>query len=132
MKYLLPLQFMLIFAAAASAQHDPLPSSADITLLLRHFGDSDTSPQTSVSIKIGEELINVATVGGSLVEIPREEYKASHVPARALVACKGWFAGSGDSFYVIKSGTQYRVYQRTEDEAQKHSPRWRLVKTVRR
>ena len=56
-------------------------------------------------------------------------YKDQGVPASALTACFGWWAGAGDYLYVVRQGKSLAVFRREADEAGPDLP-WKRLKII--
>jgi hypothetical protein len=48
--------------------------------------------------------------------IDTSDYKAFEIPGEALTAARGWWAGTGEDFWVIDNDTMLFVYNRQIDE----------------
>lgn len=48
----------------------------------------------------------------------KEEYAQHGIPANALAACGGWWAGAGDYLYIIEENKAFIVMQGWQDEQQ--------------
>jgi hypothetical protein len=61
--------------------------------------------------------------------IVKKEYASHEIPANAIDACGGWWAGAGDYFYLIEKNNQLHVFQGWLDEGQDdESYHWKKVK----
>ncbi len=63
--------------------------------------------------------------------IEREDYDARKVPKDAIAPAFGWFAGSGDVFYIKRVKNMLRIYRREMDESETEEMKPVLVKTLR-
>lgn len=69
--------------------------------------------------------------GGEFHILAKEEFKEHHIPANALGACAGWWAGAGDDYYVSLRGGFLDVFHRPLDEMVTPSPRYQRVRRIR-
>lgn len=62
-------------------------------------------------------------------EILKEAYKNSGIPANALAACGGWYAGGGDYFYAIEQAGKVVLFKGWQEEGQEDTSfHWTLFK----
>ena len=92
--------------------------------------NSDDTPRGKVYLMVGDRkiLIRRAVVGDYHVIEPTD-YKSSKVPASAIAACGGWWAGQGEDLYVIRRKNQLIVYIRYLDESAP-TPPYRRLKVI--
>ncbi len=85
----------------------------------RTLASSDTSavPQAELALIIDGERIPVDTISICQV-IPTDAYASYDIPAGALVAAGGWWAGTGDYFYLSRQGNTVLLMHGWMDEAQ--------------
>ena len=75
------------------------------------------TPHNEVFIQIGDSKVKVADIL-SCETIAPESFAEYQIPANAIAAAGGWWAGSGDYIYVIQEGDNYLVKQGAMDEEQ--------------
>lgn len=82
-----------------------------------------------LNLLVAGEVVELMKEDLAWRSLTRREYKNHEVPANALAACHGWWAGYGQTFYVslIKDGLA--VYYCELDEGEQ-PPRFVLFKTV--
>lgn len=68
------------------------------------------APRHEVFIQIGEKKVKVADILACTTLTP-DLYGPYQIPAEALSAVLGWWAGAGDLIYVVEEGGQYVVKQ---------------------
>ncbi len=126
----------------------PLAAAAVLAILYQSFGqaapapscrpllvtwqfdtraDKDLTPHTNVFLRVSGKRFLV--LRGSTAEfqvIKQQEYKDHKVPAEAIAACAGWFAGQGDDLYVIRRAGKLIVFDRALDEQEATPPFKRL------
>ncbi|MFT4760656.1 MAG: hypothetical protein ACI9XO_002200 [Paraglaciecola sp.] len=74
-------------------------------------------PKSEVFLEIGADKLKM----GSLLncdEITPADYQNYQIPAKALTAAGGWWAGYGDYFYVVREAGNFVVKQGVMDEQQ--------------
>ncbi|TAK40657.1 MAG: hypothetical protein EPO28_09795 [Saprospiraceae bacterium] len=74
-------------------------------------------PHNEVFIQIGDSKIKVADIQ-SCETIAPESFAEYQIPANAIAAAGGWWAGFGDYIYVVQQGDNYLVKQGAMDEEQ--------------
>lgn len=92
--------------------------------------DAQTNPHTDVFLRVGARQVLV--MHQALDEFhptARTQYKDEHIPAQALTACLGWWAGAGDHLYVVRQGASLVVYRREEGEEAPGQP-WKRLKVI--
>ena len=112
------LYVLLALAACASEpgdsrKKDISPPSFSFETVI----DSTETPHSQIYLSFDDNKLKIAQINTCL-RIVKEEYQRHEIPAKALDACGGWWAGSGDYFYLIKQEDQYLVYQGFVDEMQ--------------
>ena len=61
--------------------------------------------------------------------VTKANYKDHDIPASALLACAGWWAGAGDHLYVVRRGRSLVVYRKELDEQGPNLP-WKRFKVI--
>lgn len=79
------------------------------------------APQHEVFLYLAESKIKIADVL-ACETIGRDEYESYQIPADAIMAVGGWWAGAGDYFYVAEEGGNFVVkkgemYEEKEDNS---------------
>lgn len=91
--------------------------------------DSSAIPHTILSVNENGTINQIDTFTVSLSPIEKEKYAEMQIPADAIEACGGWFAGGGDYFYVINQNGRAVVYQGFLEEQQTDEGyHWRVYK----
>ncbi|OWY20370.1 hypothetical protein C7N43_09710 [Sphingobacteriales bacterium UPWRP_1] len=106
-------------------------SVAGISLIYENLGEDTVGIPRSV-VLLGENggAIVLDTLSLNLEKIEKEKYAAMGIPADAIDACGGWYAGGGDYFYVIKRNGNAVVYRGYLDEEQTDDGyHWSEIKT---
>ena len=86
-------------------------------------GDKDLAPRTNVFLRVGSRRVLILRGAGEQFQrVGRQEYKDHKVPAEAIAACAGWFAGQGDDLYVIRRPRKLIVFDRELDEEEAIPP----------
>ncbi len=79
--------------------------------------DQDTS-HSIVSVMVGGKKLKITEVN-TCEQIKKENFQNYQIPANAIAACGGWWAGGGDYFYILDNGNDnYTVMQGSMDEGQ--------------
>lgn len=111
-------------AAPAAKQTPPL----QWVFQTRH--DSQTNPHTDVFLRVGgRKVLVMRRVEEEFSVRAKAEYKDNAIPAQALAACTGWWAGAGDNLYVVRRGRFLVVYRREVDEQAPDFP-WKRFKVI--
>jgi hypothetical protein len=111
-------------ASAAEAKEQKIAWVFDIK------EDAEGTPRGKVSLSVnGKKTVILEKAIGNYAVVEPATYKEKKIPAKAVTACGGWWAGSGEDFYVLNEKTGFTVYQRTVDE-QGGAGKYRLVKTI--
>ncbi len=92
----------------------PVPSF----VLDNFIGDGDV-PQSIVSLLLNNQKIELEKAIGCK-KIDTEDYDQYQIPNQAIEACGGWWAGTGNYFYLIKDPNKdfYNVMRALVDEQQ--------------
>lgn len=93
--------------------------------------DAEGTPRGSVSLAVRtRKIVVLPNATGNFHEVERSEFRRKRIPAQAVMACSGWWAGSGEDFYVVRSKGRLTVYRATID-SQGGAGRFRLIRTIR-
>jgi len=118
--------FLLFFAACKQDQKSKGPETglttdppkAEVRFRCETIRDAnDDNPQSQVFLVVNDQSIKVADVS-VCAEISKADYNNYQIPANALGACGGWWAGAGDYFYAIEIKGTILVMQGWQDEGQ--------------
>ncbi len=74
-------------------------------------GEYDT-PITQVNLLVNGKSHSVIKEYFGFSETNKESYKDFEVPADAIIACRGWWAGAGMDIWVIQQAYDLEVYTR--------------------
>jgi hypothetical protein len=107
---------------AATTDNDreaPAPAALAVSLeaLLLNDPTVDGFPAHEVRLLVNGEVYVIDTVAVCPDLKPAERLQ-NKIPADALAACGGWFAGGGDYFYVWRRNDSLLLYQGWLDEMQ--------------
>jgi hypothetical protein len=104
----------------ATEEHKQAAPMQGITVALDCMdigGGNEDFPQRQVSLRLGTVSTTLDTIAACQL-IERQDYARYGIPAEAVAACGGWWAGSGDYFYaLIDKGDEIVVMRAMEDEA---------------
>lgn len=130
LKLLFPLLSLAVFTACGSGSSTPadgdstkvtdtpVPVAApvfDCKVIVSPEDGSGNPPRTVVSVKYADSMIEVDSVAAAGVMTP-DQFALYEIPADAITACGGYFAGAGDYFYITKQGADYVVMYGYSDE----------------
>lgn len=125
MKFVRPfLCFLLLlmpsaprFAAkAAQRPVSTIPAKPAVAWVFVIKRDKNLTPRSSVFLRVAGKSTLVFQGIDEFRTLARADYKEHHVPADALAACTGWWAGQGDDLYVVRRKQRFEVYRRELDE----------------
>lgn len=92
--------------------------------------DPQTNPHTDVFLRVGSRQVLVMRQAPDEFQcFARSDYKNQRIPASALTACFGWWAGAGDYLYVVRQGKLLVVFRREIDEQGPDLP-WKRLKSI--
>ncbi len=118
---------VLACAAGAVAAPPPVPPLRWV-FQTRH--DAQTNPQTDVFLRVGtRQVLVLPHASDEFTVANRTQYKDSGIPADALTACTGWWAGAGDNLYVARRGRSLVVCRKELDEQSGPFP-WKRLKII--
>lgn len=80
-------------------------------------GDAPDVPITQVNVQLNEMLIPIDTVEVSST-LGTDEYQNYAIPSEALSASGGWWAGSGNYYYIIQKDESFIVMKGFQEEKQ--------------
>lgn len=78
---------------------------------------NETMPKSEVFLQLGEYKLKIGYLL-NCSEIDSADYSNYQIPTDALTAAGGWWAGSGDYFYVVKQVDNFIVKKGMMDEQQ--------------
>lgn len=93
------------------------PIKMDATFECTQLSQDEDTPQHLVSLRLNGGLHALDTIMACQT-IEREEFGNLGIPAGAVSACGGWWAGAGDYFYAEIDGNVCTVMQGWVDEQQ--------------
>jgi hypothetical protein len=86
-------------------------------------------PDTKVYLVVDGRRIFLLRASSQFSVLERELYSGHDVPATAIAACAGWWAGQGQDLYVTRRGRRLIVFARYLDE-QAPVERYRRLKVI--
>lgn len=66
-------------------------------------------PITLVSLVFNGNKIEIAKIEFGFNETGKDSYKDFHIPSDAMISCRGWWAGAGIDYWVIRKGNDLVV-----------------------
>ena len=125
----LALAVLLVSAGFSSASPTP-KQTPPLHWVFQMHRDAQTNPYTDVFLRVGSRKVRIMQQAQEEFEVvPRSSYKDHAVPAHALAACAGWWAGAGDNLYVVRRGRSLVVYRKQLDEQAPDFP-WKRLQTI--
>ncbi len=100
-----------------SRSTDTAPTVSVVTFICHTLMDEYENPNSQVFIQINDSRIKIADIQACDVIGP-DSYAQYDIPADAIAACGGWWAGAGDYFYAVRDGDIIRVMKGWQDEGQ--------------
>ncbi len=117
-------------ATTQGAGSAPMPRLPVLAWSFDIHDDPSGSPRGRVFLRVNGRSVLVLPKADMQYNIVLcSEYHGKKVPAAALTACAGWWAGAGVDLYVIRRGQRLNVFRRDEDEESGDSA-YRLIKSV--
>lgn len=107
---------------ADPAKTEAAAPAAKPSLVCREIRSTDDiAPRAVVYLSVGGEevLVDSTTVCG---DIDPGSYANYNIPASAVMAVGGWWAGAGDYYYLSVEGTEAVVYYGWADEGSEEDP----------
>ena len=93
--------------------------SSVVKLICKNGGvDSLETPYFDVMLSVNGKEIKIKTINGC-GDIPKADYNTYEIPAEAVSACGGWWAGAGDYYYVVMKNGKPALFEGWMDETQK-------------
>jgi hypothetical protein len=99
--------------AARKASH----RQVSISWLFNTRNDKYGNPRGKVFLLVdGRKIVILPNAAAQYRVLDQADYKSHDVPAMAITACTGWWAGQGEDIYVIRRKKQLFVFIRYLDE----------------
>lgn len=123
--------FAAIFALPLLVSAAPVPKQTPpVAWVFQMHRDAQTNPHTDVFLRVGsKQTLVMHSAPDEFHAVAKADYKDSGIPATALTACLGWWAGAGDQLYVVRRGRALVVYRREEDEQAPDFP-WKRFQVI--
>lgn len=129
-RLLVCLLLLVLSASAALSTPAPPPHAPALTWIFDTHEDKQLIPQSKVYLRVGTKRVLIEEKAqAGFRTVSRMDYKVYKIPAAALTACSGWFAGGGQDMYVIQHKKSLRVYRRWTDE-QAPEFHYKLIRTI--
>jgi len=121
MRIYLLLIVAITFVACGADNNDSGTAVAEkIDLVCENQGEVNNIPTAAVYFLAGDSKVKIAAI--TVCEtIEPEQYADYDIPAEALTAVGGWYAGAGDYLYAVREGEAVVVYRGMQDEMQEGS-----------
>jgi len=112
--------------AARGAAQKAANAQAEVTWAFDTHEDRNGNPHTKVFLIVGARRVLVMETTANFSALERKDFKEHGVPATAVTACSGWWAGAGEDLYVVRRNRSLIVFSRSLDEQAPASPYKRL------
>jgi len=114
-----PFLFTIVTLIACGADNASTESAVaeQVDLVCENQGEVGDVPTAAVYFLAGDSKVKIAAVT-VCEEIESEQYEEFGIPAEALAAVGGWYAGAGDYLYAVQEEEAVTVYQGGQDEMQ--------------
>ncbi len=118
-KIIFPTFFsVILFTACQTAPADEeKEESYKVRLQCQAVSEDEAFPQSAVFAIVNQNKVKLASISNcdSIAPASYEDYE---IPAEALAAVGGWWAGAGDYFYAIREDSTITFYQGWAEEGQ--------------
>ena len=105
-------------------------SQAGVSWLFNIRNDKYGNPRGTVFLIVGGRKVLILPKAASQYRLLKQtEYESHGVPAIAITACTGWWAGRGEDLYVIRRKKQLQVFIRYLDEGAETTA-YKLLKVI--
>ena len=91
--------------------------------------DEFGAPHTRVFLVVGGRRVFILQAASQFHVVERQ-HNRDDIPARAIAACSGAYAGQGQDLYVIRRNRQLIVYLRDWDEGMTAAPSYRRLRVI--
>ena len=78
-------------------------------------------PKENVNLIVNGKKYHIKSSYYKFSKIVKDDYRTFDIPKDALLACRGWWAGAGEDFWVIKKDNALIVYHREIGEPESDS-----------
>lgn len=116
-----------LFTAGSSAYTKAIQGDVEVTWQFDIQKDNYGNPQGKVFLVAdGRKVLIRPKATAEYSVLDRADYQSKDVPAAAITASTGWWAGQGEDMYVIRRKNQLIVFIRYLDEGTSIPPYKRL------
>jgi hypothetical protein len=99
-------------------QADKPTAAMDAKFIIKKKGSDDMgNPISAISISINGKITPIANITGDATMTAKSEFAKQQIPAKALSACGGFWAGAGDYYYAVPSANGVTIFKGSQDEA---------------
>jgi hypothetical protein len=122
---------LFVMAAAVPGVNQTAPGQAQVSFLFEIREDAAGNPRGKIMLAIGERKVVILPKATSQFRVlEASDYKSHDVPAAALAACSGWWAGKGEDLYVLRRKKDLVVMIRYLDEGAARTPAYKRLKII--
>ncbi len=115
-------------AAADSSLITVQETTGNWKFVITGTGEFDEPISSVYYLSDGKEHLLKEGLMGTPAEIIRDDYPSYNIPSSALNACMAWWAGAGDVFYIVGSGSDLVAYHGEVGEGMDFSTDIKFVK----
>lgn len=107
-----------VIAVEKSAVDSALTDAIILQWFFKEVGKTEFYvPVTEVYLVVGGSEQNLIVKENMVFsETPRELYSEYQIPGDAITACRGWWAGGGNDYWVVPENGELKVYTRWIEE----------------
>ncbi len=110
----------------------PAPVAPNLSWEIENKRNAADEPTSAVWLKLDNRKCQVIKPFMADIQvIEKENYKQYEIPAEAIIACGGWWAGAGDYYYVVAKGDQFDVMYATIDESEASRYQYKSIATLK-
>lgn len=99
----------------ATSPESPEASSVTVNFICEPISPSEEEPHYALYATVDDLKVKLSEIS-ACEPIDSAHYGDYQIPAEALAAAGGWWAGAGDYFYARQSGNQIEFFQGALDE----------------
>ena len=108
---------LAISEAVLGTVREASSGQATVSWLFDIRNDKYGNPRGKVFLLVGSRKVLILPKAAAQYRVlERTEYESRDVPATAITACTGWWAGQGEDMYVTRRKKQLVVFHRFLDE----------------
>lgn len=115
--FILPFLMLLLSCEENADKHQSTEIKTAEFVCKKATDWSEELPKYEVHFNLNGTQKLIAVIN-SCQTYTKDVFKQYEIPATALAACGGWWAGGGDYLYAIKQAGEVEIFKGTQDEGQ--------------